>query len=262
MANRPSTVCVAMLAVTACAAGCEILPPVPSTPSSNPAAPSNPAPPAPAPAPAPIQLGTFEVSGIVTDVGGMPLAGIPVLMRYRAGSGRIEWSSAMTGGAGDYAITFTSRPYVTVRGAVAARAEIMASEYEWYYRDVAASGTRLFESFLLQRRLVIAAGDSTIVDLAVGNGQCISGWMPGPCGRAHVRVPDEGSVTFTAMVNGVVAEHLLIEACCVDGNPVYGNPVTVPVFSGLDEITAEIGQKSEGVNTSQRVTLSTSISRF
>src|SRR4029079_1451563 len=80
---------------------------------------------------------TFEVSGVVTNEQGVPVAGAAVTMAYWL-SGRIGRPSVLTDASGGYAIKFSSNPWMSTNGRGAARAEVVADGYDWYWRTVVA----------------------------------------------------------------------------------------------------------------------------
>jgi hypothetical protein len=49
-----------------------------------------------------------------------------------------------------------------------------------------------------------------------------------------------------------------IQVCCVSGNEVYGNPVTLPVTAGR-EMWVEVGQLGPGITASASVIVKTSL---
>jgi hypothetical protein len=124
-----------------------------------------------------------------------------------------------------------------------------------------ATAPRLVENFRLNRVTRIPAGDSVVLSISPDNGDCL-GWLLGPCGRARVTVPVSGNLTLEAVAAGVPGGRPAIEACCVGGNEVGGNPVSLPVVAGT-EIWVEVGQPSgpPGTNgsVSGPVTLKTSL---
>ena len=78
----------------------------------------------------------FEVTGVVTDDQGVPLADAAVTMRYWLG-GFVKAPSVLTEASGGYTISFTSNPWMMgTGGRGAARAEIFAEGYEQYERTV------------------------------------------------------------------------------------------------------------------------------
>ena len=82
--------------------------------------------------------------------------------------------------------------------------------------------------------------------------------------RARVAgVPTQGNVTVDFLAaNGHRPD---LEACCVSGNEVYGNPITVPGNSG-DELDVRIGLRSGAPNAQsfegQSLEVTTSVTPF
>jgi hypothetical protein len=183
----------------------------------------------------------FEVTGVVTDEQGVPMAGVDVTMRFQLG-GRFGSASVLTDASGGYTIAFTSNPirFGTGGGRSAGRAEIHAVDYDWYHRSVMATAPHLVENFRLNRLTRIPAGDSVVLSVGPDNGDCL-GWLLGPCARARVTVPVNGNLTVEAVPTEVPAGLPAIEVCCVSGNEVGGNPVSLPVAAGA-EIWVEVGQ--------------------
>lgn len=106
---------------------------------------------------------TFAVTGIVTDEQGGPVAGAKVTMSHYE-SGRMSRRAVLTDGGGRYAITFPASPWTQPSGRFAARAEVVADGYDWYWRNVSAVDSQRVENFRLVRIKRIAAGDMIAVD--------------------------------------------------------------------------------------------------
>ena len=192
----------------------------------------------------------------------MPLANVEVVMRHYF-RGRTLAPSALTNATGSYRLEFTSTPYGLgeAGNSAAARAEVVAEGYEWYWRDVVAKDSSLVENFPLTRLKRITAGDSIVLSLINGDRLCL-GWLRGPCDRTRVAVPADGMLTIVATPKDASAPLPAIEACCVDGNEQGGNPVTIRVRGGVD-VDVEVGQPhSPGSRTSESVTIKTSFERF
>ena len=202
---------------------------------------------------------TFTVSGDVTDEQGAPVASAPVIMAHWLG-GRARRPSALTDAAGHYVIEFAANPWTNATGRYAARAEIIIEDYDWYWRNVMAAGSQLVENFRIHRVKRIAAGESVVVPVSVENGDC-TGWLFNPCGRARVTVPVNGNLTVQAISPDESTAAPNIEVCCVNGNEVQGNPVTLRV-NALTEMWVEVGQSRAVANPSPIVTLTTSLQPF
>jgi hypothetical protein len=202
---------------------------------------------------------TFEVTGIVTDEQGAPVAGAAATMAYWL-DGRVRRPSVLTDALGSYTIEFTSNPWTSTNGRGAARAEVGAEGYDWYWRTVLATSPRLVENFRLLRIKRITAGDSIVLSVTPDNGECL-GWLYGPCGRIRVAAVADGNLTIDANLTGQPESLPQLEVCCTSGNERYGNPVTLPVIAGT-EVSVEVGQRAAGVITSQAVIVKTSLQPF
>jgi len=203
----------------------------------------------------------FEVTGVVTDDQGVPVAGAEVTMSHWLG-GMVHRPSVRTDGSGGYTIGFTSNPYMngTSGSRGAARAEVVAEGYEWYWRTVVATIPRLVENFRLHRIKRVSAGDSIVLSVTPDNGQCI-GWLYGPCGRLRVAAPADGNLTVEAIPTQLPGGFPQIQVCCLSGNEVYGNPVTLRVTAG-SEMWVEVGQERAGFTTSVSFIVKTSLQPF
>jgi hypothetical protein len=201
----------------------------------------------------------FEVTGVVTDDRGVPVAGAAVTMAHWLG-GFAQRPSVRTDASGGYTIAFTSNPWMDgTSGRGAARAEVVAEGYDWYWRTVLATNPGLVENFRLQRIKRVTAGDSIVLSVTPDIGDC-TGWLYPPCGRLRVTAPAGGNLTIEAVPNRVSAGLPQIEVCCVSGGEVYGNPVTLPVTAGT-EVWVEVGQ-TRGSTASESVRLRTSLEPF
>jgi hypothetical protein len=198
----------------------------------------------------------FEVSGVVTDDQGMPVVGAEVTMSHWL-EGRVLRPSVRTNGSGGYTIAFTSNPFVNGSDRGAARAEVVAEGYEWYWRTVVATIPPLVENFRLHRLERLTAGGSIVLSVTLDNGDC-TGWLAKPCGRLRVAAPADGNLTIEAVPTEVPAGLPQIQACCVSGNEVYGNPVTLPVAAGT-EVWVEVGQQRAGFSLSRSFIVKTSL---
>jgi hypothetical protein len=201
----------------------------------------------------------FEVSGVVTDEEGVPVAGASVTMRFYL-AGVIKLPSVVTDASGSYTIRFTANPWMSsTSGRVAARAEIIAEGYDWYWRSVLATIPSVVENFRLHRIKRITAGDSIVLSITPDNGEC-TGWLVGPCGRLRVAALADGNLTLEAVPTQLPAGLPQIELCCVAGNEVGGNPVSLPVRAGT-ELWVEVGQPP-GNPTGGSVMVKTSFEPF
>jgi hypothetical protein len=238
-----------------CAARCSGDSPTEPSDTQPPAA----ATPSPSPTPRPTNGETFAVTGTVTDEQAVPIAGAQVTMSHWLG-GRVYRPTVVTDAAGQYAIDFTSNPWTTTSGRGAARAEIVAEGYDWYWTTVLAGGPQLVENFRMHRLKRIAAGESIAVSVSPDNGDC-TGWLYGPCGRLRVMVGADGNLTVEAGLAQQSGALPQLEVCCLKGDEQYGNPVTLQVAAGT-EMWVEIGQSAAGVSADQTVIVKTSFQPF
>jgi len=183
----------------------------------------------------------FEVRGIVTDAAGTPLQGIPVGMRYWLG-GFLQTAKALTDGAGAYTISFTANPWSESRGRAAARAELIAEPYEWYYRTVYATAPQIVENFRLHQQQRVPAGESVVVMLGPEAGGCVGGltWtLARVCRNVRVTAAVNGTLTVGA-ISPSGSGQPLVAVCCVNGDDTGGNPVTLKASAGT-VYTVEVG---------------------
>lgn len=184
----------------------------------------------------------FDVTGVVSDDAGTPLAGIVVKMRFWLG-GFIKSPAALTDAAGAYKIVFNADPWnEPARGRAAARAELILDGYEWYYRTVYATAPQIVENFRLHRLQRIAPGESAMLPLAPDDGMCVTelSWtLATVCRTVRVTAQASGTMTVQAISSGDGGQPL-VSVCCVSGNDRGGNPVTLPVTAGT-EFTVEVG---------------------
>jgi hypothetical protein len=97
-----------------------------------------------------------------------------VTMRHWLG-GLIQSPAALTDAAGVYKIAFTANPWNEgSSGRAAARAELIADGYEWYYRTIFATGPQLVENFRLHPLQRIAPGESVVLPMAPDDGLCVT----------------------------------------------------------------------------------------
>lgn len=195
----------------------------------------------------------FEVSGGVTDNRGAPLVGAKVTMATTAAYP--NWPSVLTDALGAYRVIFSANTLQWEAGRFVARAEVVAPEYELYWRNlVATTASTLNESFRLQRIQRVVAGRSIVVTFVSDIGAC-PGWVAQVCGTVRITVPTKANVTVDVV--GTSGQQPTLEACCVSGNEIYGNPITVPADGGM-ELEVLIGLGS-GAPTGQSFEVKTSV---
>jgi hypothetical protein len=200
----------------------------------------------------------FEATGVVSDDAGRPLPGIAVTMRHWLG-GLIQSPAALTDAAGAYRIAFTADPWnEESSGRAAARAELIAEGYEWYYRTIFATGPQLVQSFRLHPLQRITPGESVVLPMAPDDGMCVTelSWTPATvCRTVRVTAQSNGSMTVQAISQGNAGQPL-VSVCCVSGSDRGGNPVTLPVTAAT-ELTVEVGLLG-GFTTTQSIVVKTS----
>ena len=137
-----------------------------------------------------------------------------------------NWPSVLTDASGAYRIMFSANTLRWQTGRFVARAQVTALGYELYWRNwVATDTSTLNASFKLQRIQRVVAGRSIVVSFAEDIGDC-RGWLAQVCGTVRITVPMSGDVTVDVIAaNGSRPQ---LEACCISGNEVGGNPITVP----------------------------------
>jgi hypothetical protein len=199
----------------------------------------------------------FEVTGVVTDDQGVPVADAAVTMRYWLG-GFIKAPSVLTEAPGGYTISFTSNPWMMgTSGRGAARAEIVAEGYEQYQRTVIARNPPLVENFRLRRIQRIAAGDSFVLAITPDDSECLNDLL-GPCRTLRVAAAFNGNLTVEAVPIQHSGQRPQLVACCAAGNERGGNPLTIPMGAGT-ELRLEVGLGlPRGAAASQSILLETS----
>ena len=182
----------------------------------------------------------FEVTGVVADERGTPMAGATVTMGYWLG-GFVQRPSVPTDATGSYRIGFTANP---LGSGFVARAEVVAEGYEVYWRSLRRTGATAFtENFRLDRIVRITAGDSIVLRVPTDVGACV-GWVAEVCPVVRVTVPSQGLLTIAVEPIGESAERPPVEVCCIGGDERGGNPITVPVSPDdltVDELYVKVG---------------------
>ena len=202
----------------------------------------------------------FDVSGRVTGDRGAPLAGAVVTMAHYESGEAVQFPSVVSDASGSYRIAFAARTLRRERGQFVARAEVVAQGYELQWRSLVATTDLPFvEHFQLHRIQRVTAGESFVVSYTPDIGEC-PGWVAQVCGTARVTVPRGGNVTVEVVPTTSSTGLPELEACCVDGNEVYGNPVTVPATAG-SELEVRVGLGS-GVTGVQSFRVKTSLEPF
>lgn len=203
----------------------------------------------------------FEVTGVVSDDVGTPLAGIVVTMRFYL-SGFMKSPATRTDAAGAYKIVFNANPWTEPsRGRAAARADLTPDGYEWYYRTVYATAPQIVENFRLHRLQRIAPGESAMLPLGPDDGMCVTGlsWtLATVCRTVRVTAQENGTMMVQAISSGDGGQPL-VSVCCVSGDDRGGNPVTLPVTAGT-EFTVEVGLTGS-ISKPQSIMVKTSFDR-
>jgi hypothetical protein len=230
----------------------------PTTPSTSTTPPTPTFPPsAPRPPQGPVM--SFEMTGLVTDDEGTPIAGATVtaLLDHYTGP------SVVTDASGRYSIRFAS-----ARGSNAgplgtelavAMAFIESPGYDWYERYILAPTEQFVENFRLHRIRRITAGEQAVVTVAPDDRVCGIDWSPGRetiCGTIHIVARTDGILTVEAVPTGAgsTIHRLQVYDSRVGGT---GNPVSIPVTAGT-EYVADLALPW-GFKASQSFVVTTSI---
>ncbi|MBA3642272.1 MAG: carboxypeptidase regulatory-like domain-containing protein [Acidobacteria bacterium] len=182
----------------------------------------------------------FEVTGVVTTDQGVPVAGAVVTMAHWFG-GVLHWPSAVADTSGAYRIGFSATVLPGSAGQFVARAEVVAEGYELYWHSLKAAldSNNLVANFQLYPIRRVAAGNSMVAAFPSDVGEC-TGWVAARCGIVRVTVPHAGNLTVEVTPTDQSAGQPTLEICCVSGNEIYGNPLTLSVGGG-SESTILIG---------------------
>ena len=187
----------------------------------------------------------FEVSGIVTNDRGNPVAGAVVTMAHYNG-GVIHWPSTVADTSGAYRISFSGEVLRRTVDRFVARAEVVAEGHElsWYSVTQPLTSTgphKLIGNFRLYPIKRVRAGDSAEVTFPSDVGEC-TGWVAERCGVVRVTIPSTGTLTVEVTPTDQSPGQPTLEICCVSGNEIYGNPLTL-TLDGLrgSELAVYIG---------------------
>ena len=160
----------------------------------------------------------FEVTGVVTNDQGVPVAGAVVTMASYLG-GVVQWPLVVADASGAYRIGFSA----TVQprppgGRFVARAEVMAAGYELCWRNlIAPVGLNTVAlNFQVYSIRHVAAEGSTVAAFPSEVGDC-PGWVAERCGIVRVAVPRAGRLTVAVTSADQSAEQPPLEICCVSG---------------------------------------------
>lgn len=187
----------------------------------------------------------FEIAGRVTNDQGAPVAGAVVTMAHYVG-GSILWPSAVADTSGAYRINFSGNVLQRSVDRFVARAEVTADGYELHWAELTqpvgwTGSNNLVGDFRLYAIKRVTAGGSVMVTFPSDLGLC-TGWVAQRCGIVRVTIPSTGTLTVEVTRTDQSSGLPQLEICCVSGNEIYGNPLTL----GLDglrgsELTVNIG---------------------
>ena len=170
----------------------------------------------------------FEVSGVVTNEQGVPVAGAVVTMAHWL-NGVVRWPSAVSDASGAYRIGFSATaPLWSPTSRFVARAEVVAEGYELFWRSLTADlgSTNLVGNFPLYTIRRVAAGDSLVAAFPPDVGEC-PGWVAARCGIVRVTIPSTGMLTVEVARTDQSSGQPTLQICCVAGDEIYGNPLTL-----------------------------------
>ena len=172
----------------------------------------------------------FDVTGVVTNEDGVPVAGAVVTMGHWLND-VVRWPATVSDTSGAYQIGFsaTTASWGPPNRFVA-RAEVVADGYELYWHSLTADAgvNNLVGNFPLYAIRRVSAGDSTVAAFPSDVGEC-PGWVAQRCGIVRVTIPATGTLTVEVTPTDPSARQPTLEICCVSGDEVYGNPLTLPV---------------------------------
>jgi hypothetical protein len=155
--------------------------------------------------------------------------------------GVVHSPSTVADASGAYRISFSATVLQRSADRFIARAEVLADGYElyWYSLTAPVGSNNLVGSFPLYRIRRVAAGDSMVAAFPSNVGECPS-WMAERCGIVRIAVPRAGNLTVEVTPTDQSAGQPPLEICCVSGNEISGNPLTLSVDGG-SESTVMIG---------------------
>ena len=198
----------------------------------------------------------FDVTGVVTDEQGAPVAGAAVTMAHWL-AGTLYRPAVLTDASGGYAFQFSSNPWIARRAAV--RRERKSSP-----TGMTGIGGPSRPPVRTSSRMCVCSGSSAFPPAVPSS--CLSqrrtenalAGCTGPCGRMRVAAVTDGNLTIDASPTAASAARPQLQVCCLSGDDRYGNPVTLPVAAGV-ELWVEVGQTAAGVVPSQTVITTTSL---
>ena len=194
----------------------------------NPAPPASPQPPvSPPPAPSPPQITRYQLSGIVTDDNGTPVAGASLALEDVRG---YDHATASTNAAGYYETSFET--YMT-----GFLLHAGGGKYERHYVPVLLSDTAdIVKNLRLRRIRTIEAGQSIGISIDADSSLAYDGddWvsLDRVWEKLHVRVADAGTLTVTARPEIGGVEPSLAVSCVSVADNCHYNWVKAPQGSG------------------------------
>lgn len=195
--------------------------------------------PVPGPGPSPVAQQQFEVTGVVTDQQGAPVAGAKVTMAL-FNVAYPNWPSTQTDAAGNYRITVTALMHPA---GFVARAQIVASGFEEYWRNLKTDGaTNLAANFNISRIMRIGAGETVRITVAPDLGECPD-WDGGGCVIVRVGTTKAGRL-IVDVFDEATAARPLVEILEHSANPATltvaaGSEVVVKIAAGQDRSPAQ-----------------------
>ena len=171
----------------------------------------------------------FEVGGVVTNEEGVPVAGAVVRLTHWL-NGAWRWPSTVSDASGAYRIDFSATVGPRPPDRFLGLTEVVAEGYELYQQSLTASAgvNNLVANYSLYWIRRVAAGDSIVAAFPSDVGECL-GWVAARCGIVRVTIPSAGTLTVEVTPTDQSAGHPTLQICCVSGDEIYGNPLTLPV---------------------------------
>jgi Carbohydrate binding module (family 6) len=203
----------------------------------------------------------FEVTGVVTNEDGVPVAGAVVTMaHWLNGFGR--GASTVSDTSGAYRIGFSATTLWDPPNRFVARGQVVAEGYELYWRSLTADlgVSNLVGNFPLYAIRRIAAGDSIVAAFPSDIGDC-TGWVAQRCGIVRVTVPSAGTLTVEVTPTDQSGGQPTLQICCVSGDEIYGNPLTLPVHTLYGNDWAVLIALRDGSKAAESFVVKTSFRR-
>ena len=216
----------------------------------------------------PRQSNTFEMTGVVTNEAGTPLAGASLEIWVDYGNEHGPTASDLTNARGAYKVNFASLlgsnhyPQFDPAGTRQAVAfvTVEASGYEPYARYVLGTHQHLVENIRLHRIQRITAGESAVLTIASDDSVCVIDAWPGReliCTRLRVVAPQDGIMSVEAVPTQPGFELRMLEVWGGGTGAPRGNPTALRVTGGT-EYTVAVGVPW-GIDASQSFVVKTSM---